>query len=206
MKTNEAIQLWKERNIQRCVMEFSCGGDSMGDTEFTFYTNEGEIHDDDLESYFDEAVYKNVEFYEVSNGEYLGEHGTVTITLDNEDETLFIYDKESVSEMYQRVTETTEITISLEEEALFDKISLIEIESGQISYTFTNDVILSEEEIELMNHLEDRIVTHCTDYEFNFNEGEPADNGEWSAELISANNGFLKMHITTSFYVETESY
>lgn len=205
MNIDEAVQLWKEKNIQRCVMEFSCGGDSMGDTEFTFYTNEGEIYDSNLEYYFDHEVYNNVQFYEVSDGEYIGEHGTVTITLDNEDETLFIYDKESVSEVYELVTERTHITISPEEEALFKKISSFEIQDGNITYTYDGDVILSEKEIELLDALESRMVDHLQYYEFNFNEGEPADGGEWSAGFDEIENGILSVHITTSFYVERDS-
>ena len=36
-ETNEMIELWKKLDIQRCEMEFSCGGDSMNETDFKFF-------------------------------------------------------------------------------------------------------------------------------------------------------------------------
>jgi len=69
MQTNEAIKLWKELNIDRCEMEFSCGGDSMNETEYTLYDKEdNEVESEELADYFENEVYKNVEFYEVSDG------------------------------------------------------------------------------------------------------------------------------------------
>jgi len=76
MKTE--IKLWKENNIERCVMEFSCGGDSMNETDFTLYDKSGEeVICDELTDYFEDIVYKEVDFYEVSDGHYMGEFGQV---------------------------------------------------------------------------------------------------------------------------------
>ena len=38
----EAIELWHKNNIRECDCEFSCGGDSMNDTTFTFYDKNGD--------------------------------------------------------------------------------------------------------------------------------------------------------------------
>jgi len=61
---NDIIQIWKENNIEKCVMEFSCGGDSMGDTEYTLYDNEGnQVLNEDITDYFDNNIYEQVDFY-----------------------------------------------------------------------------------------------------------------------------------------------
>ena len=88
MEKQEAIKLWKELKIESGTMEFSCGGDSMNDYSFTFYGGGKEIESSELKDYFDDAVYKHVEFYVNSDGHYQGEAGTVEITLDNDDDDL----------------------------------------------------------------------------------------------------------------------
>ena len=88
MKNYEAtktdiFQLWIEKNIKECIMTFSCGGDSMNDTSFLLYDNEGKnVFEPIITDYLEEDVYHKVEFYEVSDGHYMGESGTVTITLE----------------------------------------------------------------------------------------------------------------------------
>ena len=55
----EAIKEWKKHNISRCEMEFSCGGDSMNDTQFSFYDkNDIEIDNELLWDFFNDEVYK----------------------------------------------------------------------------------------------------------------------------------------------------
>ena len=89
METNEAIALWKELGITSATMEFSCGGDSMNDYHFTFYnvnSENKEVESSELDSFFDDEVFRNVEFYVNSDGHYIGESGTVEIELDEDDE------------------------------------------------------------------------------------------------------------------------
>ena len=98
MEMEEAVEIWKREGIDRVEFDFSCGGDSMNDTELRFYKGNKEIEETwGLEAYFDDEVYENVEFYENSDGHYQGESGTVTITL-NEDEDEFDYEKSSTEE------------------------------------------------------------------------------------------------------------
>ena len=84
-ETNEMIELWKKLDIQRCEMEFSCGGDSMNETDFKFFNSQNkQVDGEELEGYFENEVYNEVEFYEVSDGHYMGEFGQVEITLEEE--------------------------------------------------------------------------------------------------------------------------
>ena len=87
MQTNEAIALWKELGITSATMEFSCGGDSMNDYHFNFYNSENkQVENGELDSFFDDEVFREVEFYVNSDGHYIGEFGSVEITLDEDDE------------------------------------------------------------------------------------------------------------------------
>src|ERR1700691_5187239 len=96
MEKKETIELWNKLKIESCTMKFSCGGDSMNDYSFTFYGGGKEIESPELKDYFDDAVYKHVEFYVNSDGHYQGEAGTVEITLDDDDD--FSYCKAAQSE------------------------------------------------------------------------------------------------------------
>ena len=78
MQTNEAIALWKELGITTANMEFSCGGDSMNDYHFSFYNSENkEVQSGELESFFDDEVFRGVDFYVNSDGHYIGEFGKI---------------------------------------------------------------------------------------------------------------------------------
>ena len=81
----EIIDKWKELNIKSCTMEFSCGGDSMNDYSFTLFNNDNEqVECSELTDYFEEEVFRVIQFYECSDGHYLGEFGNVEITLEGE--------------------------------------------------------------------------------------------------------------------------
>ena len=118
MQTNEAIKLWKELGVGSVVLTFSAGGDSMGDMEWEMRDEKDKPMEVDTElvDYFDHAVFQNVEFYEVSDGQYMGEFGTVTITLEEdeaeEDGGVFLYDKEAQSEYEEMFGGTMEVELS----------------------------------------------------------------------------------------------
>ena len=70
--------------------------------------------DDGIELYFEDEVFRNVEFYENSDGHYLGEFGEVTITL-NENENQFDYSKSSTSEYSEPYTDNVRVKITKDE-------------------------------------------------------------------------------------------
>ena len=80
------IKKWKEYNLDRAEFEFSCGSDSMGDTDlYSFKKDNNPIEvDDDFKQKIESEIYNNVDFYETSDGHYQGEAGTVTVTLEKE--------------------------------------------------------------------------------------------------------------------------
>jgi hypothetical protein len=91
------IEYWKNAKIDYAIFIFSCGGDSMGDTELTFYdANSNPIEVDlSFQSLIEDMIYSKVEFYVNSDGHYLGESGKVTIKLEDDE---FDFTKESTSE------------------------------------------------------------------------------------------------------------
>ena len=111
----EIIKQWKELRITLVEFHFDCGGDSMGSTDFYVKTNEGDINAPDIVGYFEDEVYKNVVFYEDSNGNYIGESGVVEITLNEVDEPFFNYDKISTSEWNETISKTEKVELTNEE-------------------------------------------------------------------------------------------
>ena len=109
----ELIKEWLEKNISEAEFQFSCGGDSMGDTDLLFYNNKKEVVDMNESGTLTDLVYNNVDFYENSDGHYQGEFGTVYITL-NEEKDNFEYNKSSASEYNNSYTD--EVVISLKQE------------------------------------------------------------------------------------------
>ena len=207
VETNEIIELWKKLDIQRCEMEFSCGGDSMNETDFTFYdSQDNQVDADELESYFEGEVYNQVEFYEVSDGHYMGEFGQVVITLEDEDdEPFFQYDKQSQSEWEEREIEVMKYDLTDSEvKFLTEKVdSIVGGEDGQV-INYKTDCVLSDEEEELSEKLLQDIADAADEYDFQDADGEPqewftfsTDTGEGEIEII---DNKLSVEVQRSFY------
>jgi hypothetical protein len=207
VETNEIIELWKKLDIQRCEMEFSCGGDSMNETDFTFYdSQDNQVDADELESYFEGEVYNQVEFYEVSDGHYMGEFGQVVITLeDDDDEPFFQYDKQSQSEWEEREIEVMKYDLTDSEvKFLTEKVdSIVGGEDGQ-AINYKTDCVLSDEEEELSEKLLQDIADAANEYDFQDADGEPqdwftfsTDTGDGEIEII---DNKLSVEVQRSFY------
>ena len=147
-ETNEMIELWKKLDINECIMEFSCGGDSMNETEFKFFNSKNEeVDGEELEGYFENQVYNEVEFYEVSDGQYMGEFGQVVITLEEDgEEPMFSYDKQATGEWEERELEVMEFELTDSEvKFLTEKVdSIVGGEDGQ-AINYKTDCVLSDE-------------------------------------------------------------
>ncbi len=207
VETNEIIELWKKLDIQRCEMEFSCGGDSMNETDFTFYdSQDNQVDADELESYFEGEVYNQVEFYEVSDGHYMGEFGQVIITLEDEDdEPFFQYDKQAQSEWEEREIEVMKYDLTDSEvKFLTEKVdSIVGGEDGQ-AINYKTDCVLSDEEEELSEKLLQDIADAANEYDFQDADGEPqdwftfsTDTGDGEIEII---DNKLSVEVQRSFY------
>jgi hypothetical protein len=164
---DEIIKLWKDNKVSEVIMTFYCGGDNMGDTNFEVLDgNTNPISVPELVAYFDNAVYNNVEFYVNSDGHYMGENGSVVITLDEDEEPFFVYSKSSQSEWNESHINEVEVKLS-DDMAKFVRENVSNINGGEggIVVNYNRDFILSDKDEEIQEGLEDLITDTTSNYE-----------------------------------------
>ena len=207
---NDIIQIWKENNIEKCVMEFSCGGDSMGDTDYILYDNEGnQVSNDDITEYFDHKIYDYVDFYEVSDGHYMGESGTVTIELEEYDgEPSFTFSKDAQSEFEESFFGTMEFNLTeVEVKLLEEKISNFNKSEwdSQVFINYKDDCVITDEEEVILNDLIKRIEDDSFNFEIEDATGEEVgsersfDTGEDGAGL-NIEDSVLQVRVSSRFF------
>lgn len=218
MELKEAIARWKELNIDRVVLDFNCGGDSMGEMDWKLYDNEdNEVDDSDLVAYFDNEVFDRVDFYVNSDGHYMGESGTVTVTLDFDDEeagfvdTGFSYCKDAMSNFDETVT--NELVVELTDvELAFVKEYVRDINGGadeQFNFNYSKDFIMTDEMDELERLIGDKVSNAAAEFtpetfEGDLNDWYRYDSGE-DAETIVIKDNCIVLKIHNSVYTERPS-
>lgn len=174
------IEVWKELGIDHCVASFSCGGDSMNEMEFTYHNKSGgEIPEakSELDYYFEDEIYNKVDFYVNSDGNYMGESGSVNIVLEEDDEEpYFSYDKSATSEWYEVYSTKLSFPVSEKTFRLFlDKISSLSGSySNDYEINYKVDCIITLEEQILMKELVDVVCSQGGDWEAE-TDGEYSD-------------------------------
>ena len=175
MTREEAVALWKEQKIERVEMEFYCGGDEMGEYSFTYYDAEDELVEcKELDVYFDEEVFKKIDFYVNSDGHYMGESGTVHIELEEED---FSYIKSAQSEWNESLTNTLSVTLN-EEQINYVKEFISGIVGGSDEFTqfnYSKDFIMTDEH----ERIEKEIGTIIDDVTSDYEPDTENEVGEW---------------------------
>lgn len=206
MELKQVIKIWQELNIDRAVFDFSCGGDSMGDTSLSFFDKKDNIvNSDELETYFGNQVYNKVSFYDSSDGYYQGESGSVTITFDNDAQD-FNYSKQSEAEYSERYTRNGYLKLT-DEQVKFIKNYVDNINGAEgegFSMNFSCDFIMGDKEEEIADELEELIGNFVDSFEFQNVEGEPEDwytftTNELGDELEIDSANRLKIQISKSF-------
>jgi len=176
---DEVTNLWKEKNIEEAVMEFSCGGDSMNDTSWTLYdTKNKKVECQEIIDYLDNDVYNKVEFYVNSDGHYQGEFGSVKVTLDEDDEEpSFNYTKSSSSEWSETHTEKTEIELTDEQiKFVSDYVENIGGNGdGDFGIDYKVDFIHTDKHEKIESDLEDVILDFVRGYTPDISEGDVSD-------------------------------
>ena len=173
----DAIKLWKEAEIDHAEFGFSCGGDSMDDTDLTFFDKENKAIKETwgLSGYFEDEVYKKVEFYEDSDGYYIGEQGTVTIQL-NEEGDDFDYDKSSTAEYDKREESIIHFELT-KEQAQFLEEYVSDMSGGEWDGDIINykkDFILTEEHEEMIEELHSEFMSFTENWTLEL-DYEPRD-------------------------------
>ena len=197
MEMQEAIKLWKEAEISHAEFNFSCGGDSMYDTDLTFYKEGKEVTANELSDYFEDAIYDNVEFYEVEDGYYLGEMGTVTIELNSEEDG-FEYRKSSTAEYNKSEDDTIYFELTTKQ-AQFLEEHVSDMSGGEWDgdvINYKKDFVLTEELEEMISELQSEFMSFTEewtlglDYEvrdeslyYEMNKVVKKEDGKFYAEL-----------------------
>lgn len=157
----EVLRLWKELKVEEAVFRFDCGGDSMGETELSATDKEGNSIDlGELHTILEDEVYNRVNFYEASDGHYMGESGQVVIIFDEDDDELQFM-KSAEAEFNERLNGQFDLKISDEEYEFLNKyvenINYSPWDSENINYKA--DFILTDEleslQQDLIKRLED---------------------------------------------------
>jgi len=164
----EIIKKWNEANISYAEFQFSCGGDSMNDTSLSFYDVDGNVVDEsgNLESYFEDEVYKNVQFYEASDGHYIGESGCVRIELSDEGDE-FYYTKSAEAEWSENKSGEVLVPITDEEFKILDEYILGMANSSWngANVDYKKDFILTDELEVAIKDLQDKLENHSYDFQ-----------------------------------------
>jgi hypothetical protein len=203
----DIIKLWKEHNITQGEFNFNCGGDSMGDTDLVFHSsNEKGIPKkviSELEGYFEDEVYNNINFYECSDGHYIGEAGVVYIELDDD---VFSYCKSAQAEWSECLSSEVRIPLT-DEEVTFVKNYVANINGGEGDFTnvnYSKDFIMTDREEEIQKGIIEKVDEYINDFEPNWN-GEPQD---WfgfnnADDIIEGNE--LVINLDNYEYIYTDS-
>ena len=212
MELIEAIARWKELNLDRAILTFNCGGDSMGDTEWELFDNEDNpVDDSDLVDYFDNEVYNRVDFYVNSDGHYMGENGIVTVTIDEDDEEDFSYCKEAMSNYEETVT--NELVVELTDaELAFVKEYVRDINGGydeDVNFNYSKDFIMTDEMGELERSIGEKVSEAASEFEPEVYDGDlndwyRYDIGEENDTIVIKDNSIV-LEITNTIYTESSS-
>lgn len=167
---NEIIRIWKECGVHEAEFHFDCGGDSMNETSWVFLDSKGETIDSSslsvVESQLESDVYDNIQFYEASDGHYLGESGTVNVTLNDEGDGFDMY-KSSTEQWSETLSVDQEIDISEELGRLLHKKidSIVSVDGwgirsgfGETERNYKEDCIITDREEELISEFEGRLI------------------------------------------------
>jgi hypothetical protein len=214
MQTNEAIALWKELGITTADMEFSCGGDSMNDYHFTFYNSENkEVQSGELESFFDDDVFKRVEFYVNSDGHYIGESGNVSIELSEDEENPdFVYYKNAQAEWSESFTDEVAVELT-EKEVEFVRSKVLNLVGSQDgnAINYKGDCILNNEEEQISDTISQKISDVVMNHEFENAEGEEEEWFQYNTDEVDSDvlpkivGNTLFVSLTKQFLVYTDS-
>jgi len=163
------VYSWNSNKICSGIFHFKCEDDRMKETHWTFsmINENGDVEEfspsdnpnfSSLVSDLTELVYKRVHFYEVSDGHYLGETGTVEVTINDGGDISMI--KSSMEHWSENLSINKDLDISPElGEFIFKKIDQME-SAGKLSGSRWQKLLRnSRQESTLINYKQDCIIT-----------------------------------------------
>ena len=198
----QAIQLWKDNDVSKVRFEFSCGGDSMNETQVYIYNSaDEEIECSELSDYFGDKVYDNVNFYENSDGVYMGESGNVYITFEDDD---FKYSKESEEEWCEHTPFTEKINLTDEEVEYIEKyVSDINANMSEddININYKVDFIQTDKLVVIEEKLLEKVKNFFYNYETNLDNMSDWHTMEIKAETLNKETKTIDIEMSFEHYV-----
>jgi hypothetical protein len=166
MTEKEVIQLWIENGVDQIDYEFDCGGDSMVETTLNILDKEGNsIECKEIEDYFENKIYDNVEFYVNSDGHYMGERGNVYVYL-NDEKDGFDYSKTSMEEYSER--EEFDVMVELSDEEIeYLGLYVNNINTGwgsDMNFNYATDFIKTDRHEVLEESIGEKLTKFYDDY------------------------------------------
>jgi hypothetical protein len=202
------LKLWGELKIKEVHFVFSCGGDSMNDTSIEVYDTNDDLLDceivTDIENYFDDVVYDNVNFYVNSDGHYMGEDGKVTITLDEDDEDEFVYYKDSQEEWCENEVFTEKFELTDEEVEFIDKyVDDINgsMDENELNVNYKVDFVQTDELIAIEEKLLEKINDYFDDYEHNLENATDWSRIEVQGDTLDKDKKTIELEMSFEHYV-----
>lgn len=206
------IQLWKENGVANIDYEFDCGGDNMGETTLNILDKEGELIEcKEIEDYFENKIYDNVEFYVNSDGHYMGERGNVYVYLEeNEGEPYFDYSKSSMEEYNER--EDFDVMIELSDEEIeYVGLYVNNINTGwgdDMNFNYKTDFIKTDRHEELEKSIDEKLTQFYDDYKPELlgedSETDMSLNTNENENVITIEGNKLKVTLYYESYVYKE--
>lgn len=186
----------------------------MGETAMRIYNDKGLVDSQELETYLTDEVYNNVEFYECSDGHYLGENGVVEIELQDDQLSFF---KTGHSEYEDYVTDTEVVQV----EDWVKQVILEKIESmsgttytnwedppflGDTAINYRGDCIITERDEEAIRIFAQKMRDQSLNHEFDIEQGD-GDSVELTDDGLRFNyehNEKLECQLETRYYLTRE--
>ena len=122
----DLIRLFTHDMVDKIVWEYQAGGDSLNEYNTVFYLKGQQVEPDIFDP--TDLILDNVDISEASDGHYLGEFGTVTITFEDDD---LVFNKVFQSEWNENQDLFISIKLTDEEAEVAKKITELRIEVGE---------------------------------------------------------------------------
>lgn len=139
----EIIKAFNKHGIVTADFEFDCGGDQMNYTELKFYDDT--LHEvdapQDLHDLVEEMIYEKVKFYVDSDGHYIGERGSVMVSI--EDDTL-VFSKTAEAGYSEEVSVEVGLDINEEVAVLDGCVRSIILSGGETQIEYEKDFVMTD--------------------------------------------------------------
>lgn len=155
-KDREAvIELFTSGQVDRILWTYQAGGDSLNEYSTVFFLKGIQVEPD----IFDPAdfILDNVDISEASDGHYLGEFGTVTVTFENDD---LVFDKSFKSEWNEDQYVSISIKLTDKEAEVARKIGELSVEVNEVyldNINFKEDLYVSSEMTSIIKELVEKM-------------------------------------------------